>query len=251
MKFKDAIITRISSFIKPEKKETIAFAKLLRNLHGIEVGGPSQFFKQKSYYPAYLYARKIDGVNFNTNTVWEGSIEAGDHYNYLSGYPLGHQYIAEAASLNDVENVAYDFLLSCHSLEHIANPIKALKRWNEVLKPQAWFCLVLPNKECCFDINRPYTSFEHLMEDYNNNIGEDDETHFDEVLDLHVIELDKGVGSKEELVERTKKNISNRCVHHHVFSFDTIRKMLDYCGFDVVVQKKVHGINLFTLAKKR
>ncbi|MFT3903301.1 MAG: methyltransferase domain-containing protein [Niabella sp.] len=250
MKIIDAVITTISTIRRPYKAETVKLAKLLKGKKGLEVGGPSSFFKRTGYYPVYLYAKSIDGVNFSTSTVWEGEIESGNTYLYLDDHKPGKQFIAEAATLEGIPGNSYDFLLSCHSLEHVANPIKALKRWHEVLKPGAWLCLVLPDKEETFDINRPYTRFEHLLDDFNNNIGEDDETHFKEVLDLHSIERDKGVSSYQELEERTKHNMENRCVHHHVFSFEVIKEMLTFCGFDTVLQKKAAPLHLITLAKK-
>ncbi|MGC4231686.1 MAG: methyltransferase domain-containing protein [Niabella sp.] len=250
MKITDAVITTISAFKHPGKRETIAFARALKGKNGLEIGGPSNFFRQKSYYPIYLYAKNVDGVNFNSNTVWEGEIKGGYTYQYLKGYPKGRQYIAEAAELNGIENSHYDFLLSCHSLEHIANPIKALKRWNEVLKPGGTIALVLPNKEHCFDINRPYTNFEHLKEDYEKGTDETDTTHFEEILTLHDINKDPGITNFEDFKIRTLNNFHNRCVHHHVFSFNAIRELLEFCNFKVVFQKEIHKINLFTLGIK-
>lgn len=251
MKIRDAVITALSAFKHPAKRETIALARTLKGKHGLEIGGPSNFFRQKSYYPVYLYAKNVDGVNFNSNTIWEGDIKAGHTYQYLEGYPRGRQYITEAAELNGIENNYYDFLLSCHCLEHVANPIKALKRWNEVLKPGGSIALVLPNKEHCFDINRPYTGLEHLKEDYEKGTDETDTTHIKEVLSLHEISKDPGIADFEELKTRTLNNFHNRCVHHHVFSFDMIRELLAFCGFEVIFQKEIHKINLFTLGVKK
>lgn len=227
MKISDVIITAISAFRHPEKRRTIDFARSLRGKRGIEIGGPSGFFKQKSYYSAYLYAAGIHGVNFNASTVWEGQIEAGKTYRYMDGYPKNKQYISEAAELKDVSNNQYDFLLSCHSLEHITNPIKALKRWQEVIKPGGKIVIIVPNKEVTFDINHPYTTFQHLPDDYNNGVAETGETHFDEVIHLHNIEKDEGIAGKEALKSRTADNYRNRCVLHHIFSLETIAQLLE------------------------
>ncbi|WP_114792364.1 methyltransferase domain-containing protein [Niabella yanshanensis] len=250
MKLKDSIITKISSIKNPQKKPTIALAKLLKNKTGLEIGGPSPIFKQTSYYPAYLYANRVDGVNYNAQTVWEGTIKPGKTYEYLKGYEIGNQFITEATALEGIVNNTYDFILSSHSLEHISNPLKALKRWNEVLKPGGSLCLILPNKEVTFDKDRDYTTFDHLLNDYKIDVSEHDNTHFEEVLQHHIIALDSGVKSKEELIIRTKDNFQNRCIHHHVFSFDLITQALNFAGFRTVLQKKIHDINLFTLAIK-
>lgn len=250
MKIADSIITALSSLKSPDKKTTIQYAKHLKNRCGIEVGGPSDFFKRKSYFPIYLFARQIDGVNFGTHTVWEGAINEGNNYQYYKSKNAGYQYITEAVELNGVPEDKYDFLLSCHSLEHIANPIKALKRWYEVLKPGGSLILILPNKDVTFDVNRPITQMHHLIDDYKNNVDEHDDTHFKEVLQLHKLEADDGIADMDALKERTLKNFQNRCVHHHIFSLNLIKEVLEYCNFEIKIQKTIHRLHLFTIATK-
>jgi hypothetical protein len=94
------------------------------------------------------------------------------------------------------------------------------------------------------------TDFEHLKADFDNNTDEADETHFDEVISLHNIEKDAGVKTKDELIKRTRANYENRCVHHHVFDFELIKKMLQYAGFSIEIQQWVSPFNLVTVAKK-
>lgn len=249
MKIKDLLITQISYIKKPSKRATIQMAKAFKGLEGIEVGGPSSSFGLKSFFPVYLYAKKIDGVNFSDETVWEGKIKEGNFYKYYDENNLGHQYIGEASELKAVPDNHYDFLLSCHSLEHIANPIKALKRWKEVLKKGAKICLILPDKRYTFDNKRPYTTFAHLLNDFKKDIDETDTTHFDEVNQLHDLEKDI-LQTRLALKERTADNIVNRCVHHHVFSFELINELLAYCGFEVLINKEFQPFHLLTLAEK-
>lgn len=251
MKIFDSVITETSSIISASKRETIQNAKMQRGKKRLEIGGPSKFFGRKSYYPVYLFASQIDGVNFSSNTLWEGEITAGKNYEYLKGYPKGIQFISEASELAGIENNAYDFVLSCHSLEHLANPIKGLKRWHEVLKTNGTLCLILPNKEITFDKNREFTTFDHLLADYENDINEKDNTHYEEFIDLHDYSKSPAVSGKDELATLVKANFHNRCVHHHVFSFEVIKKILEHCRYDVILQKEIHRLHLFTLAHKR
>lgn len=58
----------------------------------------------------------------------EKRIEPDRTYNYPKDYPLGAQYITRTTELKGIENNKYDFLLSCHRVEHVSDPIKALKR---------------------------------------------------------------------------------------------------------------------------
>ena len=109
---------------------------------------------------------------------------------------------------------------------------------------------MLPDKNHTFDENRPITTFEHLVKDFENGTGESDTTHFAEVINLHNIEKDGGIETQQELIERTNNNYINRCVHHHVFNFDLIKQMLQYSGFSIQFQQWVAPFHLVTIAQK-
>lgn len=249
MKFSQYIITLISYCTRPEKKKLIRISYSLKDKIGLEIGGPSGFFNLKSFFPVYVFAKGIDGVNFSAETVWEGKIEEGMSYAYANN-KKGFQYISEASELSQIKNEKYDFLLSCHSLEHVANPIKALKRWNEVLKKGGKIVLVLPDKNFTFDHNRPYTTFAHLIQDFNKETNEHDNTHFEEIYRLHDISKDADIGSVQELKTRTQGNFTNRCVHHHVYSLELISELLIHCGFKIKYQQKAPPFHLVTVAEK-
>src|SRR5678809_351745 len=110
MKFSEYIITLVSYITRPQKRKLIEISYGLKDKTGLEIGGPSAFFNLKSYFPVYLFAEIIDGVNYSAETVWEGKIEEGTSYNYAKG-KKGIQYISEASELSEIENEKYDFLL--------------------------------------------------------------------------------------------------------------------------------------------
>ncbi len=158
------------------------YLPFVENKYGIEIGGPSALFK--TVLPLYQFVAGLDGVNFSTDTVWEGRIKAGDNFVYDDG-KSGYQFISEAADLSEIATARYDFLLSSNCLEHVANAIKALTEWKRVIKTGGGLVLVLPKKESNFDHRRPATKFEHLLDDFPRDVGEDDLTHLDEILALH------------------------------------------------------------------
>ena len=249
MKITDLLITAISYLRQSRKRTLIKAAFGLREKQGLEIGGPSTFFGVKSSFPIYLFAKNIDGVNYSAQTVWEGSLQQGKTYNYYED-KIGIQYIVEATNLKGIPDDQYDFVLSCHSLEHVANPIKALYEWKRVIKKGGFLILVLPDKRYTFDVNRPYTLFNHLVEDYKAGIDEHDTTHFEEILQYHDIQKDAGVETEFQLNEKLKDNYSKRTAHHHVFSQDVVKKMLEYCGFKVKHQQEDNSLHLITLANK-
>jgi SAM-dependent methyltransferase len=247
MKFKYYPIVLFSYLRRKKKRSLIRLSFSLKGEKGLEIGGPSAIFGVKGGIPVYIFASQVDNANYSGLTLREGVITKGYTFNYLPE-KNGYQYIAEATNLAEVADENYGFVLSSHSLEHVANPIKAIYEWKRVLKPQGKLILILPEKENTFDHKRPFTSFEHLLADFNNNIGEDDGTHFPEALQLHDFERDP---NKESFKDNVSKNIATRIVHHHVFSFEVIKKMLEYCGFELEYQQQLPPFNLITIAKKR
>jgi SAM-dependent methyltransferase len=133
-------------------------------------------------------------------------------------------------------------------LEHIANPIRALKEWVRVVVPHGFLLIVLPNKSSNFDHRRPVTSFEHLLSDDAMCTNEHDLTHLGEILDLHDISKDS-VGSLERLKRRSQKNFENRCIHHHVFDVDLLVKLCLYLKLSVI-QSDTNRTDHFILAQK-
>jgi hypothetical protein len=101
---------------------------------GLEIGGPSFKFGDRGMLPVYPIAQRIDNCNFSHKTVWEGNIEDGSTYVFHREKQPGCQFILEATDLNAITSQAYDFVLSSHALEHIANPLLALEEFKRVLK---------------------------------------------------------------------------------------------------------------------
>jgi len=112
--------------------------------NGIEIGGPSSVFKHT--LPLYKKIDSLDGVNFSGTTLWEGNIKEGQTFNYYKK-KMGRQYISDGTDLSKISDSIYDFALSSNCLEHIANPLKALKEWGRILKDDGFLILILPKKK--------------------------------------------------------------------------------------------------------
>jgi SAM-dependent methyltransferase len=216
--------------------------------NGLEIGGPSDFFSSE-ILPIYEWAEKVDGCNFSNNTIWEGTIDT-NRYNYFPE-KSGRQYIMEGTDLSEIENDRYDFLLSSHNLEHIANPLKALKEWIRVIKPGGFILLILPDKRFTFDHNRPYTTFPHLLSDFESAKDEHDLTHLSEILELHDLKLDPGAGKDFNVFKkRCENNFEVRGLHHHVFSFDLLEKSLLHFNLNVISKYDVPPYHKIIIAQK-
>ena len=146
---------------------------------------------------------------------------------------MGWTIVGEAGALPMLADWSYDAVISSHVIEHLANPIKAIRDWHRLTRPGGSLLAVIPRRELGFDHLRPETPFDHIQRDYARDVGEDDQTHVEEVLRLHDVTMDSGAWPLEEYRYRVNHNLSYRVIHHHVFGEDALARTLDFGGFDV------------------
>lgn len=223
---------------------------LLRGKSGLEIGGPSENFSRGYRIPVYPIVGHLDNCNFGDKTIWEGTIHEGQTYTYDLQRPRGNQYILDAVELKGIESEKYDFILSSHALEHLANPLKALSEWLRVLKVEGVMILILPHKDGTFDHRRPVTSLAHLVEDFDHGTKEDDLTHLPEILALHDLAKDPEAGTMEQFRKRSNDNFVNRALHQHVFITELVVKILDFLGLQIIKIDPVLFIDIVSISKK-
>lgn len=238
----------IRRFFPKRMKNYKRYLSAVNGLKGLEVGGPSPIFSSNGFLPLYSVIKNLDGCNFSNNTVWEGNIQEGNSYQY--GNKTGFQIISDGTNLATIPNGTYDFVLSCHSIEHIANPIKALTEWKRIIKDDGHLILVIPHKDQTFDHKRPITTLEHLIKDFESNVQENDPTHFEEVIALHDISKDDGINDLESLRTRTFDNFNNRCVHQHVFNTPLVIKLVHRLGLKIHDVQHFNPFNIIILLQK-
>ncbi len=226
--------------------EAESYVLLFQGLRGVEIGGPSTIFSTQ--LPVYQMLAGLDGVNFATTTLWEGEIKHGQDFRF-HGWKKGRQLVMEASDLRVIPSASYDCLLSSNCLEHVANPIKAIHEWMRVVRPSGLMLLALPNKESNFDHRRPVTTLEHLVEDFENDVGEDDQTHLDEILRLHDLSRDPAAGDVESFRARSLDNFNNRTLHHHVFDQALLKRLCAYVGLEPLAQHST-ATDLILLARR-
>lgn len=211
----------------------------LKGKKGIEIGGPSMLFCES--LPVYDVVDEIDCINHSSETIWFN--RRADPF----ARSYAHKYVCDAIDLSMIADESYDFLLSCHSLEHMANPLKALGEWMRILKHGAYLLIVVPDKRCTFDHLRPVTSFSHILNDFERNTGEDDMSHLPEVVRLHDAKLDM---LSRDLGSDWSDNFQTRRIHHHVFDRDLLRQMADYSGLETMRTDWINPYHIVMLAEK-
>jgi len=211
---------------------------------GVEIGGPSLLLPNCEII--YDNCQSIDNVVFSQNTIW---------YNQSLNYPYGKLkngkiIIHDAIDIKSIQNDTYDFCFSSHCLEHIANPLKAIKEFLRITKKHGYLIIVVPEKSECFDHNRNYTSFQTILNQYNKNVGEDDLSTLPEILKNHDLSMDISAGTFEQFTIRSLDNVNNRCLHHYVYNPELLHQINDFfnCEF---IYTFTNEINIYYILKKK
>jgi SAM-dependent methyltransferase len=230
--------------------EADSYLSPLVGKRALEIGGPTSMFCEGGSLPVYGMLGSVDNCLFANQTIWEGRVQEGRNYHYHWRKQPGLQFICEATDLKMIQDSSYDCVLAANCLEHIANPLKALAEWKRVLKEEGLLLLVLPHKVGTFDWRRSTTSIDHMIDDYERGVGEDDMTHLAEILALHDLKKDKPAGSAAQFRERCLKNYSNRALHHHVFETRTALAMVDRAAYQVIKVDVQKPYDIIILARE-
>lgn len=215
----------------------------LRGKRGLEIGGPSAIFAGDGLLPLYPSVGGLDNCVFSVKTLWFETVAGEGVYCFDAGKPGGRQYIGEADALKDIRDNAYDFIVASHVLEHLANPLKAVREWQRVVRPGGVILIVVPDRNNRFDCERPVTTFAHLTEDRVRDAGEDDLTHLEEVLRCNV-------RSNARAESDLRCNLQTRCLHHHVFDEKLLVQVMEYLGMPVLRSRKAGAGHIFIMGSK-
>jgi len=234
-KWKSVKTYSVGSDIAENVVDAAAYKPFFDGKKGIEIGGPSGIFKAKdpqSVMPLYSWVGDLDNAIFDGNTLWAKQLKDGGEFMYEEGKAPGKNYVRDGTNLVGLANASYDFVLSSHNIEHMANPLKAMAEYVRVLKPGGTLLLVLPYAPLTFDHKRNPANMEHLIQKWQAETPESDLSNLDEILRLHDLSRDPGAPQDPAAFkERCLKNNENRALHQYVYDFSLIAK-LDAC-FDV------------------
>jgi len=235
------VLSRI--YIK-KSKHYVIIKKIVSQGLGLEIGGMSSVFYEKNLLPIYPHIKYLDNCNFSHKTVWENDKNSTFDPRYHK------EYILEATDLKDIKSDSYDFLLSSHMIEHTANPIKALKEWIRVVKPNGHLIVLITHKNGKFEHRRPIKSLEKMIKEYERDVDENDFKHLDEILELHDRSMDLEAGTLTEFSERSRHNYENRCLHHHVFNTYLVADLFDYLELNIVGIEAIAPLHILIVAQK-
>ncbi len=179
---------------------------------GIEIGALNEPMK----LPAGCSVRYVDAF---TNE------ELRNHYPVgLQGFDIVNvDIVADAHLLSGLADASLDFVIANHVLEHLEDPLLALRNMLRVLRHGGVLFLALPDKRHTFDRDRPCTPFEHILADHRNGPEASRRGHYEEWLRL----VDKLPEAEIEDRVQALCQAPDPAIHLHVWSQFEILTMLD------------------------
>jgi predicted SAM-dependent methyltransferase len=145
----------------------------------------------------------------------------------------GHEFVPvhivdDATTLATIPDASLDFVVASHVIEHLEDPIGALRAWLRVTKPDGVVWLAVPDRRRTFDAGRPATTLEHVIRDHAEGPAWSRTGHYEEWARL----VD---GIEERYVpayaqEWIEKGMS---IHFHVWELEDLAQLLLHAARDV------------------
>jgi hypothetical protein len=137
-------------------------------------------------------------------------------------------------SFDGIADNSLDFIIGCHVIEHVRDPISTIVNGYRKLKPGGNLLLVIPDKERTFDKHRPLTKLQHLIDDYLVPDPERDRLHYEEFFRLAfpVPEIEIDV-----TVEKAVKSKTD--IHFHVWNYSSFKELVNYVNTQYVAYSKI------------
>jgi GT2 family glycosyltransferase/predicted SAM-dependent methyltransferase len=170
-------------------------------------------------------------------------------YPELDALPLVEPDILDDGEhLTTFEDASQDFVIASHFLEHCQDPIGTIKAMLRVVRPGGVLYVAVPDKRFTFDRNRPVTTLDHLIRDYEEGPAWSRVAHFEEWTTLAEDASIKG---------RTAQQLMDfdYSIHFHVWTqaevLELFAAMKTRYAFDFDVDAVVkNGIEVILILRK-
>lgn len=133
----------------------------LKGLRGIEIGASSH----NNY--------RLDAINVDRYADMDTIYKQEERR--LAMRAAGVDVVAPGDDL-PFDDDSHDFVFSSHVVEHFPDPIRALLEWQRVAR--RYVICVVPHKERTFDVDRPLTTVEELLERHRTGFRSEEDKHW-------------------------------------------------------------------------
>lgn len=169
--------------------------------------------------------------------------------------------VADAQTLDSIKDGVYDFVIGNHILEHMADPLRAIRNWLRVLRPGGLLFCAIPNKCLTFDRLRVVTSLEHMKEEMDNIdlITRNEKEHEREwalshVTSVHNGDMQKCVSEFSSVVGIMNGVFQHGGAHYHSWDPPSFDRFVKFVSQEFGAEEKVRsysGIEMIVVLEKK
>ncbi len=159
-----------------------------------------------------------------------------DRFGEYAGERTLADYYGDACDLPFLDS-SLNYVASSHVLEHVANPLSALREWHRVLAPGGIIYMVVPDRRKTFDHRRELTAAPHFLDDYRRGTTQSDGTHIDDfVFGIDWSQFSPATPpadearAREELANGYRHAVQHGLeinIHFHVFESQVARDLIE------------------------
>jgi len=190
--------------------------------------------EHRDIVPRYLHGAGVEIGAFTTPIPGIKPIYV-DRFAEYAGHKTNAEYYGDACDLPFYDH-SLQYVASSHVLEHVANPLAALKEWYRVLRHGGIIYMVIPDRRKTFDRHRELTCVEHMVDDFRRGTTQCDPTHIDDFI--YQVEFSEfWANTPRELEQEKRDELATKYrqaigggveinIHFHVFQSATALELI-------------------------
>lgn len=174
-----------------------------------------------------------------------------EEYPELAGVQLAEvELVDDAQTLATVPDASQDFVLAAHVLQHVEDPIGALKQLLRALRPEGVIVLALPDRRQGLDARRPPTSLKHVLADHAEGPERSRAAHYREWAEL--VDLPLGhVAAEDVAAHAAALERGGHDIHFHCWTLDELVGQLPVFGLPATVAAARRNHHEFLVVLRR
>ena len=131
--------------------------------------------------------------------------------------------VTDIGSMRGIPDDSQDFVIANHVLEHVEDPLQALKAISRVLRPLAIAFLAIPDKRFTFDKDRQVTTLNHLVRDHEEGPNCSLLDHYEEWC--RCVDHLEGNERRQKIALMTAQRAN---IHFHVWDYAEMMMLFAY-----------------------